>query len=379
VILLNKNSLSQRLYAIFSSSLDKEVFPGAAVGISQWNGKEYCHYYYYYGLAQLFPIKIKLNRKTFFDLASLTKALATVPALLSLMEEGKISWNSTLMEIFANEIPEDKKYINIKQLMSHSSGLPAHKEYYKKLLKVNESERKKWIFTSIIAEKLIYLPGTDCLYSDLGFMLLGFIIEKISGKKLEDYIQEKIYSPLNLHHTLFYGEKCVIEKQKYAATGICPWTGKMLSGMVHDDNCRAMGGITGHAGLFGSIDGVVQWCDQLLSQIQGRTRHPFFGNEILRQAIKKVGESSWTSGFDTPSMKGSSSGRFFSPLSVGHLGYTGTSFWIDPQKDLIVVLLTNRVHSSAKNNELIRKFRPLFHDTVMGCLQRENNKKTPES
>ncbi|MDD3815021.1 MAG: serine hydrolase [Desulfocapsaceae bacterium] len=377
MILLNEISLSQRLYAIFSSSLDKKVFSGAAVGISQWNGSEYCHFYDHYGLAQSFPLNIKLSQKTFFDLASLTKALATVPALLSLMEEGKISWNSTLMEIFGNEIREDKKNINIKQLMSHSSGLPAHKDYYKIVLKVKESERKKWIFTSIIEEKLIYSPGTDFLYSDLGFILLGLIIEKVSGKKLEVYIQEKIYKPLNLQHSLFYGEKGSIEKQKYAATEICPWTGKMLTGVVHDDNCRAIGGVAGHAGLFGSIEGVVQWCEYLLSQIQGRTSHPSFGNEILRQATKKVGNSSWASGFDTPSIKGSSSGSFLSPLSVGHLGYTGTSFWIDPQKELVIVLLTNRVHTSANNNELIKKFRPFFHDTVIRCLQRENNKKNP--
>ncbi len=377
MIILNENSLSQRLYAIFLSSLDKKVFPGATVGISQWNGSEYCHFYYNYGLAQSSPSKIKITLETFFDLASLTKALATIPALLSLIEEEKISWYSTLQEIFGNEIEEDKKQINIRQLMSHSSGLPSHKEYFRKLIKVKKSEQKKLLFTSIVKEKLIYLPGRDVIYSDLGFMLLGLIIEKISGRNLEDYIQEKIYKPLNLDNSLFYGKKGSVEGQIYAATEICPWSGQMLSGRVHDDNCRALGGVAGHAGLFGNIDGVVQWCEHILSQIKGRTIHPSFGNEILREAMIKVGNSSWTSGFDTPSIKGSSSGRFFSPLSIGHLGYTGTSFWIDPQKDIVVVLLTNRVHSSANNNELIRKFRPLFHDTVMRCLQRENNKKNP--
>lgn len=376
MIYLNKNSLSQRLYAIFSSSLDKKVFPGAAVGISQWNGSEYCHFYYHYGLSQSFPSKVELTVETFFDLASLTKALATIPALLSLIEEGNISWTSTLQEIFGNEIGEDKKQINIRQLISHSSGLPSHKEYFRKLIKVKKSEKKKWLFTSIVKEKLIYDPGKNVIYSDLGFMLLGLIIEKISGRNLEDYIQEKIYKPLNLHNSLFYGKKGSEDGQIYAATEICPWSGQMMSGRVHDDNCRALGGVAGHAGLFGNIKGVVQWCEHILSQIKGRTSHPSFSNEILREAIIKVGNSSWTSGFDTPSIKGSSSGRFFSPLSIGHLGYTGTSFWIDPQKDIIVVLLTNRVHSSANDNELIRRFRPLFHDTVMRCLQRGKNKKS---
>lgn len=367
MIFFNKNSLSYRLNTVFLHALDKNVFPGAAVGISLWNGNNYSKYIYNYGLSQSCPIPIKLTRGTFFDLASLTKALATVPALLSLMEDNKILWNSTMKKIFQDEIPEDKAQITIKQLMSHCSGLPAHNEYFKKLLKLKESEKRKSLFTWILQEKLKYLPGTDFVYSDLGFILLGFIIEKISGKSLDEYVKEKIYKPLHLQNELVFAEK---EKRKdffCAATETCPWTGKILSGRVHDDNCRAMGGVAGHAGLFGTIDGVVHWCEQLLSQIKGRTKHPSYGNENLRKAVTKDGISNWTPGFDTPSVTGSSSGQFFSASSFGHLGFTGTSFWIDPQKELIIVLLTNRVHSS-KQNELIKKFRPFFHDTVMRCL-----------
>jgi CubicO group peptidase (beta-lactamase class C family) len=362
-----KNSLSQRLYTIFSYALDKKVFPGAAVGISVWNGNNYDRNIYYYGLAQTYPENIKLTKDTFFDLASLTKALATVPALLSLMEEKKISWALNLATIFQDEIPKDKAQITIKNLMSHCSGLPAHNEYYKQLLKQTNIEKKKLLFTWILQEKLIHLPGTDFVYSDLGFILLGFIIEKISGKSLDEYVKEKIYNPLYLQNKIIFAQK---EKRKdfiYAATEKCPWTGKILSGMVHDDNCRAMGGVAGHAGLFGTVEGVVQWCEHLLSQVKGRSNHPSYGNENLRKAVTKKGSFGWTSGFDTPSITGSSSGHFFSASSFGHLGFTGTSFWIDPQKELLVVLLTNRVHPS-KENVLIKKFRPFFHDTVMRCL-----------
>lgn len=360
-----KKSLSQRLYTIFSYALDKKVFPGAAVGISLWNGNNYDRNIYYYGLAQIYPVTIKLTKDTFFDLASLTKALATVPALLSLMEEKKISWNLNLAKIFQDEIPKDKAQITIKQLMSHCSGLPAHNEYYKQLLKQTKSKKK--LFNWILQEKLIVPSGTDFIYSDLGFMLLGFIVEKISGKSLDEYVKKNIYKPLHLQNKIFFAQK---EKRKglfYAATERCPWTGKMLSGMVHDDNCRAIGGVAGHAGLFGTIEGVVQWCEYLLSQVKGRSNHPSYGNENLRKAVTKEGSFGWTPGFDTPSVTGSSSGQFFSTNSFGHLGFTGTSFWIDPQKELIIVLLTNRVHLS-KQNELIKKFRPFFHDTVMHCL-----------
>ncbi|MDO9042702.1 MAG: serine hydrolase [Desulfocapsaceae bacterium] len=363
---IKKNSLSQRLYTIFSYALDKKVFPGAAIGISLWNGNNYDRNIYYYGLAQTYPETIKLTKDTFFDLASLTKVLTTIPALLSLMEEKKISWNLNLAKIFQDEIPKDKSQITIKNLMSHCSGLPAHNEYYNQLLKQTDIEKRKLLFTWILQEKLIYMPGTDVVYSDLGFILLGFIIEKISGKSLDEYVKEKIYKPLLLQNKLVFAQK---EKREYfyAATEKCPWTGKMLSGMVHDDNCRAMGGVAGHAGLFGTIEGVVQWCEHLLSQVKGRSNHPSYGNENLRKAVTKEGRFGWTSGFDTPSVTGSSSGQFFSASSFGHLGFTGTSFWIDPQKELLVVLLTNRVHPS-KKNELIKKFRPFFHNTVMRCL-----------
>lgn len=365
---LNKKKLSQRLYAIFSYYVDKAAFPGASAGISLWNGEKYSNFIYHYGLAQASPTRISLTRETVFDLASLTKPLATVPALLSLMKEGGLSWNSNLEQIFPGKISDDKKNITIKQLMSHCSGLPAHKDYFKKLLRVKESERKKTVCSWILEEKLIYHPGTDFVYSDLGFMLLGFIIEKISAKNLEEYIREKIYRPLGLHSNLFFAEKRREKREVYAATSACPWTAEMLSGRVHDDNCRAMGGVGGHAGLFGTIDGVVQWCEHLLSQVKGRERHPSYGNDFLIKAVTKEGNPPWAPGFDTPSAAGSSSGRFLSPASFGHLGYTGTSFWIDPQKELIIVLLTNRVHQG-NSNALIRKFRPLFHDTVMSCLQ----------
>lgn len=367
MITFNKNSLTQRVNTIFSHALDKKIFPGAAVGISLWNGYKYCRNIYYYGLAQKYPFPIQLTKNTFFDLASLTKPLATVPALLSLMEKDKISWDLNLAEIFQEEIPEDKTQITIRQLMSHCSGLPAHKEYFWKLLKTKESEKKKSLLTWILEEKLIYSPETDFLYSDLDFILLGFIIEKISGESLDKYIDDIIYTPLKLQNSLFFTEKENKQGLSCAATEICPWTKKMLSGRVHDDNCRALGGVAGHAGLFGTIEGVVQWCEHLLSQVKGRTKHPFYRNEDLRRAVSKEGTSGWAPGFDTPSPTGSSSGHFFSPLTFGHLGFTGTSFWIDPQKEISVVLLTNRVHPT-RHNELIRKFRPFFHDTIMRCL-----------
>ena len=141
----------------------------------------------------------------------------------------------------------------------------------------------------------------------------------------------------------------------------------MLSGVVHDENCRAVGGVAGHAGLFGTVEGVLELCNHLVRQLRGEETHPAYSNEKLRQLLTRHGESTWMYGFDTPSIKGSSSGMYFSDQSAGHLGFTGTSFWIDLARGISVVLLTNRVHPTRENYG-IRKFRPLFHDIVMKAL-----------
>ncbi len=365
MIFLNKKSVAQRLKILFSHALEKKIFPGATVGISLWNKEHYDTYIAQYGVSQLFPTVENLTFNTYYDLASLTKPMATIPALWVLMEEKKIHWESIIESVFGQKFKE--KNIKIKQLMSHCSGLPAHKNYFLQLLYLQEKERRQAVLQWIKEEKLLYPPGHYCIYSDLGFMLLGWIVEEISGVNLAEFVHEKIYKPLHLHDKLFFASKNIKKMGRYAATEKCPWTGKMLSGQVHDDNCRALGGIAGHAGLFGTIEGVLRWCECLLSHIKERGTHPFYGNENIRKSITKEGVFSWTPGFDTPSFTNSSSGHFFSPTSFGHLGFTGTSFWIDPQKELIIVLLTNRVHPS-RDNQLIKKFRPLFHDTVVQCL-----------
>lgn len=213
-------------------------------------------------------------------------------------------------------------------------------------------------------EKLETEPGNIHCYSDLGFMLLGFIIEKITGEGLDTLVDKIIYTPLKLQKDLFFAG---INKKKgkgYVCTEKCLWDLKMLCGTVHDDNCRVIGGVAGHAGLFGTLQGVIMLCEQLLSQWQERDQHPAYANSLLKRILTRVEGSTWTMGFDTPSPQGSSSGMFFSKGSVGHLGFTGTSFWIDPVKECIAVLLTNRVHPN-RDNEKIRQFRPLFHDTLM--------------
>jgi len=220
----------------------------------------------------------------------------------------------------------------------------------------------------ILYEPLAYEPGSQELYSDLGFILLGHAIEVLSGESLDVFWQNNVVLPLSLDDTLLFSpHRKQIRDSLVAPTEVCPWTKKMLCGEVHDENCRSLGGVAGHAGLFGTIEGVLSICSHLLRQWRGDAVHPYYSSDLLRYIFEYRPDSAWRYGFDTPSKVNSSSGQFFSSRSVGHLGFTGTSFWIDLEKGVGVVLLTNRVHPN-RANEKIRKFRPLFHNTLMQLL-----------
>ena len=160
----------------------------------------------------------------------------------------------------------------------------------------------------------------------------------------------------------------------FAPTENCAWRGRILCAEVHDDNAYVMGGVAGHAGLFGDIHSVLRLSTFILDMWLGDAVHPNINNEDLRRCMERqnIGASTWGLGFDTPSEKGSSGGRFLSAVSAGHLGFTGTSFWIDKEKQLVMVLLTNRVHPR-RDNEGIKDFRPLFHDTVVHQYMRLRN------
>lgn len=348
---------------LFVTALNNKVFPGASFAFSKRNGAFYERLSNYYGYAQLEPEKKELTVSTVFDLASLTKVLTTVPLLLALIDNGVIDFETSLGDIYP-DCQDDKAKITISQLMSHSSGFVAHREFFKELLIFPQEERETELLERIFTEELISSPGEVHCYSDIGYMLLGLIIKKLSGQKLNDIANTLIYRPIGLENELFFPDHNFVNRE-YASTETCIWTGKMLNGEVHDDNCRAMGGVAGHAGLFGTLHGVLTMVEIFLDQWKGRRQHSAYSDTLIRRILEPVGNSGWTMGFDMVSAKGSSSGSFFSKTSVGHLGFTGTSFWIDPLRDSIAVLLTNRVHLGRENWK-IKEFRPAFHDLLIG-------------
>ena len=365
-------TLKSNSYYLFDKALQKRIFPGAAIGVVRGVGDERQTLVQTYGFTSYGEDKKDINNNTFFDIASLSKPLATTLAILCLKKRGIIDLNSTLSDIFKNmELPSDKKILKIRELLSHSAGFPGYRLYYENLLKIAEPKRKEGLFSMLMEEPLEYEPGKKSIYSDLGYMLLGLIVEKLSNESLNKFVNKNIFEPLSLTGDIGYLSdlKEKNKKMTFAATELCAVRKRILCGEVSDENTYALGGVGGHAGLFANINGVVNMATQILDQIKGRDSHPNYQASDLQECAKKqnIPGSTWALGFDTPSLKDSTGGRYISAQSIGHLGFTGTSFWIDPTRDLVMVLLSNRVHPS-RDNQLIKELRPKFHDMVIESL-----------
>lgn len=361
-----KKYLLDELEKIIYNSLLNLVFSSCSLGYFWYDDEKIESQTHHFGFTDIDKESSQTNEKTVYDLASLTKPLATSLAFMALVETGNIDLEDEI-GIFFHGASREMGKIRISQLLSHSSGLPAHRPYYETLIGYAHGKRKEKLKKLIFDEKLLFQPGSATLYSDLGFMLLGFVVEKITGVSLDIFWQNEIVRPLALREELFFKDMSGLDSERCAGTGRCNWSKRKLCGIVHDDNCRALGGIAGHAGLFGTVNGVMSMTKELLLQYRGVHRHPAYGSEVLKKFLQKHNGSTWTYGFDTPSSGNSTSGKYFSEMSVGHLGYTGTSFWIDLSKGVGVVLLTNRV-LMGNDMSKIRKFRPLVHDTIMKYL-----------
>ena len=261
--------------------------------------------------------------------------------------------------------------------------MPDWKPYYKDVLKnekggklnlVASRAAKQYVFAEIHREKPVSPTGARCLYSDLGFMVLDEVVEAISGGSLDRFCQDRIFTPLGLR-SMFFIDLTQLDPQRLqpveeiiAPTEDCPWREKIICGEVHDDNAYSMGGVAGHAGLFSSARDI----HQLLACLNGSRRgaNTFLPQALIQEFLSRdesVKNSTYALGWDTPSENKSSSGKCFSVRSVGHLGFTGTSIWWDLEKNCHIVLLSNRVHPSRKN-EKIKEFRPYIHDLIMKTL-----------
>jgi CubicO group peptidase (beta-lactamase class C family) len=342
------------------------VFPGAVLLVQEGDTTRWCGAV---GSSTHLPAPEPMRRETLFDLASLTKPIATATAALLLIHRGRLALEQPAIRWLPEFCGEGKAQVTLYHLLNHSSGLPAWKPYYKSTdpARAGGADTRARLLELIAREPLVTTPGHRAVYSDLGFILLGQIIERAGGRPLDEFCREEIFAPLAMAATGFRPlEQAGLAGRSIAATEQCPWRGRLLRGEVHDDNCYALGGVSGHAGLFGPADDLARFVGALIAADRGRPRGPFTGVPLtlLHQFLDRqpTPGSSWALGWDTPSDP-SSAGRLFSPRSCGHLGYTGTSLWIDRERGWGVVLLTNRVHPTSRNVK-IGAFRPAIHDLV---------------
>lgn len=347
-------------------AISDKVFPGAVLLIAR---DDSIVFFEAYGYADIF-LRRKMTIDTIFDLASLTKPLATTLAVMRLIQQRKLSLEQTLESILPCFKKTDKGQIKIKFLLCHNSGLPAYREYYYQLSKLPPDARRKALERLLVKESMSHSLKKRVLYSDLGFMILGWVVETVAGKRLDHYVSDEIYKPLGIDSDrgLFFvdlNSKPITGR--FAATEICLWRNILLEGVVHDENAYMMGGVAGHAGLFGSAGSLHILLSSLLSDFYGNPSISLFGKDILHTFFKRQEGTDKALGFETPLLANSSCGDYFSKRSIGHLGFTGTSFWMDIERNIIVILLTNRVHPSRENDK-IKFFRPKAHNTIMDCL-----------
>jgi len=318
-----------------------------------------------------------MREDTIFDVASLTKPLATATAMMVGVRDRRIGLDDRVTRFFHNFGVHGKTHVTFRHLLAHTSGLPGWRPYHRDIVKIEREGRinftasrgaKEWVYEAIQREKPEAPAGARTLYSDLGFMLLGATIEHVSGLSLDRYCHEKIFKPLGLRSTSFVDLSVLRTRrlepitEMIAPTERCPWRHRVLCGEVHDDNAYAMGGVAGHAGLFSCARDIDRMATTLRESCLGQ--NVFLPSSIVSEFWRRddpIGSSTWALGWDTPSLKNSTAGTELSRNAVGHVGFTGTSLWIDLDRNLHVVVLSNRVHPS-RDNEMIREFRPLIHD-----------------
>ena len=354
-----------KILELLKQGVSDRVYPGAVLLVAKNSQIVFSHEV---GYLSLISRSLPMRKDTIFDLASLTKPLTTALCLMKLVDQNVILLDQPLSEQITSSPLNDKKAITPRQLLNHSAGFEDWKPFYRDLIHYKMEERKRVLRKWLAEAPFKYQPGKDYIYSDLGFMFLAWLIEEASGKLMHHFVEDHFYRPLSLKRTFLAQRSSlkVFEKMMFAPTEDCPWRKRVIQGEVHDENAFALGGYSGHAGLFGVADEVYGIVNLLREHYHGE-RDDYLKPETVREFFRRqnrVDGRTWALGWDTPSPWDSSSGSYFSPNSVGHLGFTGTSIWMDLDRDIIVVFLTNRVHPT-RNNEKIKEFRPKIHNLIM--------------
>ncbi len=340
-------SIPEEIRRLIEAAIDERVTPGAALALVRGDG----------GVQTWTAGRQRydgppVGAETRYDLASLTKVTATLPSLLRLASEGELSFDDPVGRFFSTagwfQTPSLAD-VPLRALLSHSSGLPAWRPLFAQL-----NDRRTAL--AAVLNTPLEQPG-EVVYSDLGFMLLGAVVERVTHQRLDAFANEQVFEPLGMHHTRFGP----LHGVPVAATEDDGWRDRLLEGEVHDENATVWEGVAGHAGLFGPVGDLARYA---LAWLQG---DPRLGDaELLRACGREAAVSGdgalrrglgWT-------LAGSGSFAGAGASGFGHTGFTGTSLWIEPERGVAVVLLTNRVHPRRGSAEGVHRLRVAVHEAV---------------
>jgi CubicO group peptidase (beta-lactamase class C family) len=343
-------------FGIVAKAIAARAFPACSLAVC-FSGELVAHKAF--GRFTDDPLTPEATTATLFDLASLTKVVATTAMAMVLYEHGLLDLEAPVTAI----IPEfggadlNRREVTVRMLLAHSSGLPAYERLF--LSAHNRAELLQHGLTTELAA----IPGTHAEYSDIGFIILGIILERLADERLDVFCQREIFGPLGMTHTTFNPGADL--KDVIAPTADDrSFRHRIIQGEVQDENASVLGGVAGHAGLFSTAEDLAIFAHAILNG-----GYPFLRAHTVERFSRRESTPVGTSralGWDTPSSP-SQSGKYFSSKAFGHLGYTGTSLWIDPDRQLSVTLLTNRTWPDCQN-ETIKQVRPTFHDAIIEAL-----------
>ncbi len=343
-------------FIILQEAIEQRAFPGCAISVLHRGRLVALR-----GLGRFTyePSSPAVQGDTIFDLASVSKVVATTPVAMLLYERGQLDLEAPIVSLlpdFAGDDPR-RDQVTVRMLLSHSSGLPAYERLFER------THGREELIRAALSTPLTADPGTRVEYSDIGFIILGELLARLADEPLDRFCQREIFGPLGMVRTC-YCPPAACRMQVPPTVDDRTFRPRVVQGEVHDENASVMGGVAGHAGVFAPAADVALFAHSMLNG--GR---PILRPETLALFTRRQPQPPGTSrglGWDTPSQP-SQSGRYLSPTAFGHLGYTGTSLWIDPRLQLAITLLTNRTWPD-HSNQAIKQVRPKFHDSVVEAL-----------
>jgi beta-glucosidase-like glycosyl hydrolase/CubicO group peptidase (beta-lactamase class C family) len=356
---LSPDSLSN-IDDIMNEAIFDSTFPGGLVTVVRNGTIAYQKGFGY----QTYNKLNSINQDAIYDLASLTKVTATTPAIMKLVDEGKINLDDKVGKYIEEFSEGDKKEITIKNFLLHNSGLPAFRPY------VDSLKTEQEIIEAIKNEPLTYETSSDYVYSDLGFILLGEIVEHVTGMGLDEYVEQTFYNPMGMHDTFFNPHKSGTQiTRRISPTEIdTTYRDTTVHAYAHDERAYYLNGVAGHAGLFSTGDDLAKYTQMLLNKGWYGGQHFLNESTVETFTNRQAKLSNRGYGFDHKNERFSTAGSLMSENAFGHTGFTGTSYWIDPENDVAVIILTNRTYPYRSYGEKISTVRAQIADVVMSSI-----------